>query len=352
MFGLTACGGGGGGNNQMSGDFLSPEQRAAADSNAKITGMVSHVWVADDEESGARASSTVLSDKNNGHRYNLKNVAFESADKQFQTNPSLDFTMKLDIDENDKIVGIISIDDGEAPETFRRDKNDRFNIDSTHYATLNFEGIEFNKNRTNQEPMKYSDFGYVEMFEIDSSGNSKPQFIMPVIGGYQVKEKDINKVETDLVFKGIALGFVGEPCTEADNHLTLRDDNAELKFTKLTGDETLIANFANWYNVEATKYKNGKARIVFKKNTNMGQDFKFIVDGERKDEFATDVVDNNKDAHKVSVGFHYYGSSVKKTTEANGIVFYQHRQDPSGDPDDSDSWLPVGIGFGGTVMKK
>ena len=321
------------------------------DINKKITSMVSHLW-AEDTDSGAARVATVLENKK---RYNLENVVFESADKQFQTDPNLDFTMKLVVDKDDKIIGIISIDDGEAPETLKRGDNDRFGEDNKSFVTLNFEGVNFNNTRTNQEKMKYSDFGYVKMYEKGANGKSQEQFIMPVVGGYDVKEvsKYIDKdaLPNDLVFKGIAVGFVGEPCTE-DEHakLTLRDENAELRFKRLTGDEVMNADFNNWYSVEATKYNNGKARIVFGENANnnIADEFKFVVAGERKNAFATNIVDNNTEEHQVSVGFHYYGEN-KSPTEANGIVFYKHSQNPDGNPDDSANWLPVGIGFGGTA---
>lgn len=334
---LAACGGGSGGG-------VVDTRSAVIVNNAKITGMKSFVVVGGDNptvNTNARVSTSVA---NGVMQYDLDNVVFQSADKEFSAEPNEDFIVRFKTNESGEIIALDTIDDGEHEIINKRDGEDnKFGRvedsgDGFDYASLEL----FGKNKG----MQYSDFGFIEIYGTDNTDN--PMFIMPIAGGYEIKNvtEHMNKDDfaEDVVFNGIAVGNVGEPDTTVEGErLMLRDDDAKLTFKQATGDSELQANFDNWYDIVATKYNDGDARIVFS-NGDVISDNKFrLKEGSvPSNNLDTGKIENNEAATQLSVGFDYYGDNPSNPAEATGIIFYQQ---PGIDT------LPFLMGFGGVVQK-
>ncbi len=347
---LTACGGGsGGGDYTKPGEILTPEQRLAAESNAYITGMKSHIIVGgDDETVNPNIRATTSGGHGNGKLYDLENVIFQSADKEFST-PDEDFTMTFITDENGKIIAVKSMDDGSV-DVFERhdDKSNRFDSPTEEiHARVNLIGKQLG--------LSYSDFGFVQVYEDSAPDNH--MFIMPIAGGYQEKLVKAEELTQDATFHGIAVGSVGEAnSTIEGERLDLYDSNAELVFNKDTGTETLTADFTGkshqndpWYKIVATRYDDGNAQIVFTDGTNIENErFMLRKDGQTVENFDSGKVINDSSEHRLSVNFEYFGDN-KTAQESTGIIYFQQSetQDPSQDPNRVEFYM----GFGGVVKK-
>lgn len=270
----------------------------------------------------------------------LRDVYFLSADKEF-ADTNEDFAFKFIINEDGQIIGLDTIDDGQNEIIKREGDKNKFdtNDGDGSYATVNMLG--------NKIGLKYSDFGFLNMYENeDAEKADNVLFSMPIAGGYTTKMIDIDKdnLASNIVFNGIAVGNVGEPDTSIKgDRLQLRDNSATLTFEKGTGNQILRANFDNWYDVSATKYADGDAQIVFSNGDNIADNDKFWFkqDGERVASFDTGKVANDKYENQVSVNFDYYGDNGN-AAEATGIIFYdQNAKD--------DNAAKLLMGFGGTA---
>ena len=346
---LAACGGGSGGWYVAPDEILTPEQRAAADSNLSVTGMKSHVIVGGTNATvnpNARASTS--GGHGGGKLYDLSNVIFQSTDKEFST-PDEDFMMKFIVDEHGKIIAIQSTDDGSIDEFARHDdKDNRFDVaDEGVHARVNLVGKQLG--------LAYSDFGFIQMYE-DTNPDTH-LFIMPIAGGYQEKLVSTEDFNTDMKFSGIAVGSVGEADTTVeDERLDLYDSKAELVFNKETGTEILTADFTgnghkndSWYKVVATRYNDGDAQISFSDGADIGNErFMFHKDGQAVESFDSGKVKNNSAENMLSVGFEYFGDN-KTAQEATGLIYFMQSeaQDPTQDP----NRIEMHVGFGGTVKK-
>ncbi len=341
---LAACGGGSGGGNSAVAPGMTDFERVAA-SNAKITGMVSRIKDGDSYSNLSRGATThrAASVGNNitGTVY-LDDVLFESSDKEYG-DINEDFQMRFHVNANGKIDGIYAVDDGEEGLVDRVGDENKFSMqDDEGEVTFSVALLGREKN------LKYSDFGFltIDGVEYGESENNITHFVMPIAGGYKTKNitdtMNADDLTNDVVFNGIAVAGVGEPdTTVSGERLTLRDNNATLTFDKESGNEILSANFVgytdsetgikynDWYNVEATKYADGDAKIAF--STPSGR---IIPTGFE----ATDSgkVQNNSAEHQLSIGFNYYGDSANNPNEATGIIHYQ-----------CEGCQPLLMGFGG-----
>ena len=347
---LTACGGGSGNSDYNTpGEIFTPEQRLAAESNAYVTGMKSHVIIGgSDATVNPNARATTSGGHGNGKLYDLENVIFQSADKEFST-PDEDLTITFVTDDNGKIIAVKSMDDGSV-DIFDRhdDKSNRFDIpEEKLHARVNLIGKQLG--------LAYSDFGFVQTYKDSDPDNH--MFIMPIAGGYQEKLVKAEELTKDITFNGIAIGSVGEANSNVEGErLDLYDSNATLVFNKDTGTETLTADFTGkshqndpWYKVVATRYNDGDAQIVFTDGTNVENDrFMFRQDGQTVENFDSGKVVNNSPEHKLSVGFEYFGDN-KTAQESTGIIYFQkaETQDASQDPNKIDFYM----GFGGVAKK-
>lgn len=275
--------------------------------------------------------------KENTEVMNLKDVMFESADKEFST-PDEDFKLIFEVDDNGKIIAIDSFDDG-TKETFtRHEEGNRFDSPSEAiHAKMNLLG--------NNIGLRYSDFGYVEVYQNDNPDTK--MFIMPIAGGYQGKKLDINKndLAQTTTFNGIAILNVGETNTDIEgNRLSLQDNEASLVFDKTSGNQVMTANFDAWYDVKATKYADNTAQIVFANGENISDDKFRFKDGLNNsiNSFDTGRVNNDDAQERLSVNFNYYGDSKSDPQESTGIIYYQQKYG-YGD----NERLDIYMGFGG-----
>ncbi len=345
---LAACGGGsgggGGGGYNVPGEILTPGQQAAAESNSYVTGMKSHVVVGGTNATvNPNARATTSGGHGGGKLYDLENVVFQSADKEFST-PDEDLTLTFITDENGKIIGAESRDDGYV-EIFTRhdDKDNRFDSPSEPiHARMKLIGKQLG--------LTYSDFGFVQVYE--NASPDEHMFIMPIAGGYQEKLVKAEEITDDVTFYGIAVGSVGEANTNVEGkRLDLYDNKAQLVFNKKAGTETLTADFTGnghqndpWYKVVATRYNDGDARIQFLGGTGVENErFMFHQDGKPVENFDSGKVTNNTRENMLSVGFEYFGDD-KKAQEATGIIYYQH-----GLPENEK--IDFYMGFGGVAKK-
>ena len=326
LLALTACAGG----SHSSG--MSDYERATT-SNAKITGMVSRIQSGDSYNNLSRTAiahrAASGSDNITGTVY-LDDVLFESADKEYGAADE-DFTMRFHVDANGKIDGLYTIDDGET-ELFPRvgDENKFFQKDEEGEVTASVALLGREKG------LRYSDFGFLDVHGIEYQENAEDnvtQFIMPIAGGYDAKNitntMNADDLTNDIEFNGIAVAGVGEPDTTVEGErLTLRDNNATLRFDKASGNEVFNAKFvgytdpetglkySDWYDVVATKYADGDAEIAFDTPTGRVIPTGFEATGSGK-------VENNSHDNHLSVGFNYYGDSANNPNEATGIIHYQ-----------------------------
>ncbi len=338
---LAACGGGSGGGS--GGGAALPDVRVpntTVTSNQKVTSMVSEILIAQDGSANLeRSSKTVHHNGKEYKQYRMDNVTFLSADKEFSTDPDEDFMLQFKTDEHGKIIAIHSIDDGEREDFARHGDENRFDVpDEEVHAKLNMLG--------QQLKLRYSDFGYVEVYQNSDPDNA--MFIMPIAGGYDVKKVAMNadELRDDVTFDGIAVLNVGEASTEvAGERLSLRDENAKVTFHKGTGDEVMTANFDKWYDVTATKYADNTAQIVFTDGDAIVSDAHRFRDTDTNttlNAYDTGRVANDKDEHKVSVNFDYYGNQPNNPSEATGIIYYMQEYGPN----QADK-VDVYMGFGG-----
>ena len=338
---LTACGGGSGGGS-ISG---MTDYERAAQSNSVITGMVSRIQSGDSYNNLSRSATTHRASTNGGSvsgTVYLDDVLFESGDKEYG-DESENFKMRFHVNANGKIDGLHTIDDGEEEVIGRvGDENRFFKQDETEEVSVSVALLG------RERGLKYSDFGFltIDGVEYGESENDIRHFVMPIAGGYEAKNitdtMNADGLTNNVVFNGIAVAGVGEPNTfVAGERLTLRDNNATLTFDKETGNEILAAHFAgytdsetgiqynDWYNVEATKYADGDAKIAFSTPEGRTIPTGFEATGSGK-------VQNNSAEHRLSVGFNYYGDSANNPNEATGIIHYQ-----------CEGCQPLLMGFGG-----
>ena len=152
-----------------------------------------------------------------------------------------------------------------------------------------------------QMGLSYSDFGLINIQSSMDSDHQVDAWLVPFAGGYDDKKIAVADIDSDMTFRGRAVGTA----TKGDDSINL-GGTATLNFK--TGDtptSELAANFDNWYNVTITQ--NGDAP-----NAN------FVFSGNPTE---TDVIlTNTTGTGTMNVG--YYGPAGSPT-EATGLVHYQ-----------------------------
>ncbi|MBO8425451.1 MAG: hypothetical protein IAC69_03150 [Proteobacteria bacterium] len=152
-----------------------------------------------------------------------------------------------------------------------------------------------------QMGLSYSDFGLINIQSSMDSDHQVDAWLVPFAGGYDDKKIAVADIDSDMTFRGRAVGTA----TKGEDSINL-GGTATLNFK--TGDtptSELAANFDNWYNVTITQ--NGDAP-----NAN------FVFSGNPTE---TDVIlTNTTGTGTMNVG--YYGPAGSPT-EATGLVHYQ-----------------------------
>ena len=150
-----------------------------------------------------------------------------------------DATLKFSVDENTgKIMGITVSTGAGSSMKFDRDAGNTFTND---VATLTYDSYKPNSD----QPLTYADFG---MYKIEYN-NGIPSRYAPFAGGYNDKKIAVANIETDMTFRGRAVGVA----TNDTDTVNLDSQSASLSFDKDIGQSTLYAQFNNWYDVNISQ---------------------------------------------------------------------------------------------------
>lgn len=170
--------------------------------------------------------------------------------------------------------------------------------------------------------LSYSDFGLINIQSSMDSDHQVDAWLVPFAGGYDDKKIAVADIDSDMTFRGRAVGTA----TKGEDSINL-GGTATLNFK--TGDtptSELAANFDNWYNVTITQ--NGDAP-----NAN------FVFSGNPTE---TDVIlTNTTGTGTMNVG--YYGPAGSPT-EATGTVQFTETG--------VDNGVKMDMSFGATKVEK
>lgn len=346
---LSACGGGSGGDAPK--DVLTPEQRAAASSNANVTNMSSFIIDGGSDTTSARAANVKGAGKG---IVDLGNVTFKIipttgviSDLKFHTN------------KHGKIISIEFVDAekimAEHPGSsvivgeIERQGNSSFFIEhdgqlpgTSQTGDMKIKYISYAK----RLKLKYSDFGVLSGDTTVIPG-ADPVWDAPFMGGYEIKKVSNDKMKNlvkdeDIVFTGLAKGTViySNELTDEAEALDggLEDTTARLIVSAKSGgiEQKLAADFKNWAKIEAIKSQDGTNQLKVV-NSYLANDDKFHVETT-----PAGLEDGNIDAHSMTFQTGYYGDN-NKPSEGVGLVQYQRMWG-----DTNEHHINADFGFGGT----
>lgn len=147
-----------------------------------------------------------------------------------------DATLQFSVDKDTgKITGITVSTGADSSMKFDRGAGNTFTNDA---ATLTYDSYKPNAD----EPLTYADFG---MYKIEYNNGITPSRYAPFAGGYADKKIAVANIETDMRFKGRAVGVA----TNGTDTVNLDSQSASLSFDKDMGQSALHAQFNNWYDV-------------------------------------------------------------------------------------------------------
>lgn len=241
-----------------------------------------------------------------------------------------------------------------------------------------FYNLDYNKDETTTytsyaKNMKlvYSDFGTLTKNSNFSKpvqeGHEKETFVFA--GGYEDKKIEVADLSEDMNFIGRAVGAVNvdygnngdEKDNESLNPLNL-DGKATLTFNKATGQQTVSAEFNNWYDVTAEAAANGNPDKLTLNNWKNGtaDDYKFrgqseyiVNDFTTAKQLAADpdtaieaAPGDHSDPAFGALNIGYYGDKGIPS-EATGYIFYEEGRafNDAGSYDKIKN-ISVNIGFG------
>ncbi len=318
--------------------------------------------------------------KSNTEVMNLKDVMFNT------TAAGRIVRLKFNVDDSGKIVSMEYPDAQQIMDEAAANENDytditvgpipRYENSDTFVESVEYEGqtLSFPRKYVSYARdlgLKYSDFGVLES-DLSAAGGEWGIQIDPFAGGYETKKIDANRMKElaqggDITFTGLARGSVSYfwcdgPCGD-DNHYDtpleggVRDDNATLVFSA-DGKQTLSANFANWYNIQAIKNADGTSQFKIVGGDG-GDDARFHLNTDPNAPELSDngaLTNNNSTYERMNMTMGYYGDD-NEPSEAVGIIQYHFhpkvnifemegggtRWEP--DPDKN---VQMSLGFGGT----
>jgi hypothetical protein len=358
---LAACGGGGSGGSVAPGPVYTQARKAAAESNANVTGMNSFIIIGGKNptvNSNARAASNhVFSESGGGKVVDLENVTFKTiptsgviSDLMFHTDKngkieSIEFldAKKIMAEHKGSSVFVGEIERKGDTNKFIAHRGQLPNMEQT--GDMQIEYVSYAKEAG--QGLKYSDFG---MLRIDTSvlvGADDDTYNMPFMGGFDEKNitntqmKDLAK-NGDIVFTGLAKGTVAysNQATHESVSDSLEDNAATLTFAK-NGTQTLAADFTNWAKIEAVKAANGKNQFKVVES--------YVPDTSKLyvETSPAGLVDGAMKENAMAFRTGYYGDN-NAPNEGVGLVQYQKMEGYNDSIKDYEHHVNVDLGFGGT----
>lgn len=255
--------------------------------------------------------------------------------------------------------------------------NEEREVDEETSNKFIFYSLDYNKDETTTytsyaKDMKlvYSDFGTLTKNSNFSKpvqeGHEKETFVFA--GGYEDKKIEVADLSEDMNFIGRAVGAVnvayGNNGDEDDNQsldpLNL-DGKATLTFNKATGQQTVSAEFNNWYDVTAEAAANGNPdKLTLNNWQGSSDDYKFrgqseyiVNDFTTAKQLAADpdtaieaAPGDHSDPAFGALNIGYYGDKGIPS-EATGYIFYEEGRafNDTGSYDKIKN-ISVNIGFG------
>lgn len=163
-----------------------------------------------------------------------------------------DATLQFSVDKDTGKITSITVSTGaDSSMKFDRDAGNTFTND---VATLTYDSYKPNAD----EPLTYADFG---MYKIEYNNGITPSRYAPFAGGYADKKIAVANIETDMRFKGRAVGVA----TNGTDTVNLDSQSASLSFDKDMGQSALHAQFNNWYdvNIQQSAKDDTNAKFTF-----------------------------------------------------------------------------------------
>ncbi len=276
-------------------------------------------------------------------------------------------------------ISLLEADDLEAPDMFGYEEIERTIVADYKSYAQKIGGVEGNN-------LLYSDFGLVKWDETRTNTEDEPDkeeihANKVFAGGYDALKVTPDKTQT-MHFEGDAVAGVnykqittGDDLVDGSSSTLLLNGKASLDFNQ--GNETLTANFNNWYDVNVTKNLDGSNSIKFsngdKKDFGVGiegsatkNDFKFkgfesnkfdndlgASNAEYKAEgydtyehknFIKENWDTNSEGYTGAMDIGYYGKDGTPS-EATGYVMY-HTESKNNPANDLVDVLEMQLGVG------
>ncbi len=273
----------------------------------------------------------------------------------------------------DIALGLIQSDGNLEVEVAREEVDVGKNPNKFIFYNLDYTKDETTTYTSYAKDMKlvYSDFGTLTKNSNFSKpvqeGHEKETFVFA--GGYEDKKIEVADLSEDMNFIGRAVGAVnvdyGNNEDEKDNEsldpLNL-DGKATLTFNKATGQQTVSAEFNNWYDVTAEAAANGNPDKLTLNNWKNGtaDDYKFrgqseyiVNDFTTAKQLAADpdtaieaAPGDHSDPAFGALNIGYYGDKGMPS-EATGYIFYEEGRafNDAGSYDKIKN-ISVNIGFG------
>jgi len=265
-----------------------------------------------------------------------------------------DFPYMSDEQKNQIIADIDNMSDKNKKEYSYYDGLERLDTDDLGYWFVQKEAMNIDNLSVygKSAGLRYSDFGrVVGTYNVgDLSIDRKYVFA----GGYDIKQVDKDRIESEMNFSGKAVGnVVYHRTSETDNsiehsYLDLESNDVKLNFNN--GTETLTMKFPNWYDVKVVQNKNGDGTITFA-NGDRISDSKYKFD---KNEYSLrddDIANGHVGGGVLEAK--YYGDNFVPTEVAGKVDFLQQnwKNDNESGKELYNEEKYFMSAFGGTVTK-
>ena len=212
-----------------------------------------------------------------------------------------DATLQFSVDKDTgKITGITVSTGADSSMKFDRGAGNTFTND---VATLTYDSYKPNSD----QPLTYADFG---MYKIEYNNGTTPSEYAPFAGGYNDKKIAVANIETDMTFRGRAVGVA----TNGTDTVNLDSQSASLSFDKDMGQSALHAQFNNWYDVNISQNAADDTNATFTFYEIGGRD----IEGPK----LSDINDGGSQEGTGTMNVGYYGNG-NTPIEAAGIAHFE-----------------------------